>query len=164
MQKVQSLKQTLGANGADVPPFLRWSFPVAMVTGRHHKTWRLEAAPYRWDHKWKIRWGASPGRPPRAAQPESPGDKWATMTRADMQLHEADRVSILQHRGVLGGRLSGSLKHLTSARVMISWFYEFKPHVGLCADSSDLEPASQAVSLSPSAPPPLVLSFKNKKN
>ena len=30
-----------------------------------------------------------------------------------------------------------SVKHLTSAQVMISWFHEFEPHVGLCADISE---------------------------
>ena len=34
---------------------------------------------------------------------------------------------------------------------------EFEPHVGLCADSSELEPASDSVSPSLSAPPLLML-------
>ena len=36
---------------------------------------------------------------------------------------------------------------------------EFEPHVGLCADSSEPGPASDSVSPSLSAPPPLTLSL-----
>ena len=44
---------------------------------------------------------------------------------------------------------------------------EFEPHVGLCADAQSLEPASDCVSPSLSAPPPLMraresLSLKKK--
>ena len=54
---------------------------------------------------------------------------------------------------------------LISAQVMISWFREFQPHIGLCADS--VEPAWDSLSLLFLCPYPtrtLSLSLKIKKN
>ena len=65
------------------------------------------------------------------------------------------------------GHLGGSVKRLTSAQVMISWFCELEPHFGLCADSSEPGACLRfCVSLSLSAPLLLMLylslSLKNK--
>ena len=44
------------------------------------------------------------------------------------------------------------VQFLVSAQVMISWFCEFEPHIGLCADSA--ESAWDSLSPSLSAPTP----------
>ena len=49
---------------------------------------------------------------------------------------------------------------LVSAQVVISWFREFEPHIGLCAGRS--EPAWDSLSPSLSAPPPLMRSLSHK--
>ena len=61
-----------------------------------------------------------------------------------------------------GPWVAQSVKRLTLARVMISRFVSSSPAIRLCADS--LEPASDSVSPSLSAPPLLLLclSLKNK--
>ena len=57
-----------------------------------------------------------------------------------------------------------SVKHLISAQVMMSQFMSWKPASGSGLTAQSLEPASNSVSSSFSAPPPLTLclSFKNK--
>ena len=50
-----------------------------------------------------------------------------------------------------------SVKHLTSAQVMILMVREFESCIGLCVDS--MEPVWDSLSLSLSAPPPLNLSL-----
>ena len=63
------------------------------------------------------------------------------------------------------GRLGGSLvEHPTSAQVMISWLVSLSPALGSVLMAQSLEPALDSVclSLSLSAPPPLMLCLKNK--
>ena len=57
-----------------------------------------------------------------------------------------------------------SVKHPTSAQVTISQFVSLSPTSGSVLTAQSLEPASDSVSLSLSAPPPPVLSpsLKNK--
>ena len=59
-----------------------------------------------------------------------------------------------------------SVKRPTSAQVMISWFMSLNPVSGSVLTARSLDPASDSVSPSLSAPPPLVLclslSLKNK--
>ena len=59
-----------------------------------------------------------------------------------------------------------SVKQPTSAQVMISWFMSLNPASGSVLSAQSLEPASDSVSPSLSAPPPLThmpsLSLKNK--
>ena len=56
------------------------------------------------------------------------------------------------------------VKHLTSVQVMISQFVSLSPVLGSVLTAQSLEPASDSVSPSLSAPPPLMLSLslKNK--
>ena len=54
-----------------------------------------------------------------------------------------------------GTRVTQSVKHPTSAQGHDLRVREFKPHIGLCAQS--LDPGSDSVSPSLSAPPLLVL-------
>ena len=49
-----------------------------------------------------------------------------------------------------------SVKHLTSAQVMVSQFVSLSPASGTVLTARSLEPASDSVSASLSAPPPLV--------
>ena len=57
--------------------------------------------------------------------------------------------------------MAQSVKHLTLAQVMISQsqFVSSSPALGSVLTAGSLEPASDSVSLSLSAPPPLVLSL-----
>ena len=63
-------------------------------------------------------------------------------------------------------RVAQLVKRLTLAQVTISWFMGFNPVSGSVLTAQSLEPASDSVSPSLSAPPPLVLclflSLKNK--
>ena len=56
-----------------------------------------------------------------------------------------------------------SVKRLTSAQVMILWFVSSSPTLGSVLTAQSLEPASDSVTPSLSAPPPLVL-FLSKIN
>ena len=60
--------------------------------------------------------------------------------------------------------MAQSVKHPASAQVTISWFVGSSPASGSVLTAQSLEPASDSVSPSLSAPPLLVLSlsFKNK--
>ena len=49
--------------------------------------------------------------------------------------------------------MAQSVKHLTSAQVMVSWFVGLSPASGFVLTAQSLEPASDSVSLSLSAPP-----------
>ena len=62
------------------------------------------------------------------------------------------------------GRLGGSVKRLTSAQVMISQFVSLSLASGSVLTAQSLQPASDSVSPSLSAPPvlPPCLSLKNK--
>ena len=61
------------------------------------------------------------------------------------------------------GSLDGSvLGHQTLAQVMISWFMSSSPMSGFVLTAQSLEPASNSVSLSFSAPPLLMLSLSQK--
>ena len=60
--------------------------------------------------------------------------------------------------GIKGGaHVSQSVKHLTSARVMISQFVPSSPTLSYVLTTQSLEPASDSVSPSLSAPPLLML-------
>ena len=61
--------------------------------------------------------------------------------------------------------MAQSVEHPTSAQVMISWFVSLGPTSGSVLTAQSLEPASDSVSPSLSAPPLLVLSlsFKNEQ-
>ena len=63
-----------------------------------------------------------------------------------------------------GTWVAQSVKRQTSAQVMISWFVVSSPASGSVLTARSLEPASDSVSPSLSAPPLLVLclSLKNK--
>ena len=54
------------------------------------------------------------------------------------------------------------VKRLTLAQVMISWFMGSSPAWGCVLTAQNLEPASDSVSPSLSAPPPLMLSLCQK--
>ena len=56
-----------------------------------------------------------------------------------------------------GAWVAQSVKHLTSAQVMISWFVSSSPTWGSVLTAQSLEPVSDSVSPSLSAPPLLVL-------
>ena len=66
--------------------------------------------------------------------------------------------------------MAQSVKHPTSAQVMISQFVGSSPASGSALTAGSLEPASDSVSPSLSAPPPLTLcpsqkyTFKKKKS
>ena len=66
-----------------------------------------------------------------------------------------------------GASVAQSFKYLTSAQVTISWFVSSSPASGSVLMAQSLEPASDSVSPSLSAPPLLVLclslSLKNKE-
>ena len=61
-----------------------------------------------------------------------------------------------------GAWVAQSVKHPTLAQVMISWLVGSSPTSGSVLTAQSLEPASNSVSPSLSAPPPLMLSLKNK--
>ena len=63
-----------------------------------------------------------------------------------------------------GGLVAQSVKGPTLAQVMISLFVSLSPALGSVLTAQSLEPASDSVSPSLSAPPPLTVSFylKNK--
>ena len=63
-----------------------------------------------------------------------------------------------------GTWVTRSVKCPTSAQVLISWFTSSSPTSGSVLTAQSLEPASDSVSPSLSAPPPLTLclSLKNK--
>ena len=58
--------------------------------------------------------------------------------------------------------MAQSVKHPTSAQVMISRFVGSSPTSGSGLTAQSLEPVSDSVSPSLSAPPLLAVSFKNK--
>ena len=58
---------------------------------------------------------------------------------------------------VAGAWVAQSVKHLTSAQVMISQFMSSSPTMGSVLTAQSLEPASDSVSPSLSAPPLLML-------
>ena len=51
------------------------------------------------------------------------------------------------------------VKHPTLAQVMTSWLVSLSPTLGSVLTAQNLEPASDSVPLSHSAPPPLMLSL-----
>ena len=57
-----------------------------------------------------------------------------------------------------GAWVAQSVKHLTSAQVMSSWLMSSSPMSGSVLTAQSLEPASDSVSPSFSAPPPFCLS------
>ena len=61
-----------------------------------------------------------------------------------------------------GAWVAQSVEHLTSAQVMISQLCEFEPRIGLLLTARSLEPVSDSVSPSLSAPNPVSVSLKNK--
>ena len=61
-----------------------------------------------------------------------------------------------------GAWVAQSVKPPTSAQVMISWFVGWSPASGSVLIAQSLEPVSDSVSPSLSAPPPLALCLKNK--
>ena len=63
-----------------------------------------------------------------------------------------------------GAWVAQSLKRLTSAQVMISRFLSLSPKWGSVLTAQILEPASDSVFHSLSAPPPPVLSLSLSKN
>ena len=68
--------------------------------------------------------------------------------------HTEGAIRMENREGRLGGSV-GWVANFSSGHDLT--VREFQPHVGLCADSSSLEPASDSVSLSLSAPPLLTL-------
>ena len=61
--------------------------------------------------------------------------------------------------------MAQSVKHLTSVQVLISRFVSLSPTSGSVLTAQSLEPDSDSVSPSLSAPPPLMLClFPSKKN
>ena len=56
-----------------------------------------------------------------------------------------------------GSWVAQSVEHLTSAQVMISWFVSLSPASGSVLTAWSLEPASDSLSPSLSAPPLLAL-------
>ena len=60
---------------------------------------------------------------------------------------------------VRGAWVAQSVRHPTSTQVTISWFVSSSPTSGSVLTARSLEPASDSVSPSLSAPPPLVLSL-----
>ena len=62
-----------------------------------------------------------------------------------------------------GAWVAQSVKHLTSAQVMISWFVGSSPASGSVLTARSLEPASDSVSPSLSAPPLLMLCLSVSK-
>ena len=76
----------------------------------------------------------------------------------------------IKNKNFWGAWLAQSVKRPTSAQVMISWFVSSSPASGSGLMAQSLEPASDSVSPSLSAPPPLMLclsvslshSLKNK--
>ena len=58
-----------------------------------------------------------------------------------------------------GTWVAQSVKRLTLAQVMISQILSSSPGIGVCAEAQSLEPASDSVSPSLSAPPLLMLSL-----
>ena len=65
--------------------------------------------------------------------------------------------SVVQNRRDRGTWVAQSVGHLTLAQVMISWFLSSSPKSGSVLTAQSLEPASDFVSLTLSAPPPLIL-------
>ena len=61
-----------------------------------------------------------------------------------------------------GAWVAQSVKHLTLAQVMISRFVSSSPVLGSVLTAQSLDPASDAVSPSLSAPPLLILSLSQK--
>ena len=61
-----------------------------------------------------------------------------------------------------GAWVAQSIKHLTSARVRILWSMGSSPTSGSVLIALSLEPASESMSLSLSAPPLLVLGLSQK--
>ena len=69
-----------------------------------------------------------------------------------------DTAKALARRNKKGGTWVAQLvKHLTLAQVMISWFVGSSPALGSVLTAQSLEPASNSVSPSLSAPPLLML-------
>ena len=58
---------------------------------------------------------------------------------------------------VWGAWVAQSFGHPTSAQIMISWFVSSSPTLGSVLTAQSLESASDSVSPSVSAPPPLML-------
>ena len=61
-----------------------------------------------------------------------------------------------------GAWMAQLVERLTSARVVILWFVSLSPASGSVLTAQSLEAASDTMPPSPSAPPPLFLSLKNK--
>ena len=66
----------------------------------------------------------------------------------------------LENENSWGAWVAQSVKHLTSAQVMISQFVSSSPMSGSVLTAQSLEPASNCVSPSPSVPPLLAFSQK----
>ena len=64
---------------------------------------------------------------------------------------------LLAHSGERGARVAQSVERLTSAQVMISRSVSLSPASGSVLTAQSLEPASDSVSPSLSAPPPFML-------
>ena len=63
-----------------------------------------------------------------------------------------------------GAWVAESVKHQTSAQVMTSWFMSLNPASGSVLTAQRLEPSSDSVFPSLSAPPQLALSLSLSKN
>ena len=66
---------------------------------------------------------------------------------------------LLERRSLRGAWVAQSIKHPTSAQVMISWSVSLGPASGSVLTAQSLEPASDSVSPSLSATPQLMLSL-----
>ena len=74
--------------------------------------------------------------------------------KSHMTLTLNHKIEMTKLRGTW---VAQSVKHLTSAQVKISWFVSSNPLSGSMLTARSLEPASDSVTPSVSAPPPLVL-------
>ena len=80
----------------------------------------------------------------------------------DIQLVQISVCSKLIIRIAVSGSLGGSVvKHLTLAQVIVSWFSEFEPHIGLSVVSA--EPTLNLLSTSLCPSPAHVLSLSLSK-
>ena len=89
--------------------------------------------------------------------------------KKDSTLVFIDRISrclgfaLKYFRKTRGAWMAQSAKRPTSAQVMISWPMSSSPASGSVLTAQSLEPASDSVSLSLSAPPPLTLCISKKQ-
>ena len=99
-------------------------------------------------HNWTQSWD---GDMPQHTNP------YARFYHTVQRLYITSRAQMIVTRGKiirkLGVQLGGSVEHPISAQAMISWFRTLSPKLGSVLTAGSLEPTSDAVSPSLSAPP-----------